>query len=246
MITLKSYVLLIIIGLSIFNSCNLEEGQLAPGNNVQEQVGYWHNVAVTSVFANPEFIEKMSAGSLSYSNIREIILKDLSKKDPLLFDHESIRTELMWSDKILAEKGIIPNPLFVNLRKIHGDPINYAAVFEHLHQLNEISEDLYDTFIDLNKKVIFNEVSRDEIIKLSKQMRDLNLSDKEKSYVDVFNQILYASNNYWENAHARVQDKNTLGIIWADAAGGLYGMLCGPICSIVEAAVFSTIMAIQE
>jgi len=30
-------------------------------------------------------------------------------------------------------------------------------------------------------------------------------------------------------------------IIWADAAGTAYGLLCGPLCSIIEGAVFSTV-----
>jgi hypothetical protein len=243
--TLKSYVLLIIIGLLTFNSCNQEESQVHPGTDLKDQVGYWHNNAIASLFNNPDFIKAAATGSLSHSDIREIIMLDLSKKDPQLFNYESIRTELAWSDVIIAENGIIPGLSSAKIMKQDGDPINCESVFQYLHELNEIGENLKNALIELNKKVISGEVSRNEIIKLSSQMRDLPLSDKEKSYVDVFNQVLYASNHYWENTHARVQDKRTLGIIWADAAGGLYGMLCGPICSIIEAALFSTIVAIQ-
>lgn len=244
--TLKSYFLLIIIGLLTFNSCKQEETLVQPGKDLKEQVGYWHNIAIGSLFNNPDFIESVAAGSLSYSDIREIIMKDLSKKDPQLFSYESIRTKLAWSDVIIAENGIIPDLSSAKIRKQDIDPINFESLFQYLHELNEIGQNLNDALIELNKKVISGEVSRNEIIKLSSQMRDLPLSDKEKSYVDVFNQVLNASNRYWENTHARVLDKSTLGIIWADAAGGLYGMLCGPICSIIEAALFSTIMAIQE
>jgi hypothetical protein len=243
--TLRIYFLLIIFGILSIPSCNQEEHRLQPEDDLNDQIGYWHNTAVTSVFNNRDFMNAVNSGSISYTEIRVMIMKELSNKDPQLFNFVAMRTNLAWSDQILAEKGIIPGPLSGNVRKQESESLNLGAIFQYLYEINEIGEILYNSFTELNKKVMFAEVSRDEIIKLSKQIRDLPLSDREKSYVDVFNQVLYASNNYWENTHARVQDKKALGIIWADAAGGLYGMLCGPICSIIEAAAFSTIVAIQ-
>lgn len=243
----KSHFLILLIGLFTIISCNQEEIQSPSGENLRNQIGYWHNKALESVFNDQELSTILSTRSLSYSDIRDIIMRELSMNDPHAFNYPSMQSELAWSDDILSQKGIISNAFPVNLRKMGGElPVNYAAVFQYLREVNEIGNVLYHTLISLNKKVINEEVSRDEIIILSKRMKDLPLSEKEKSYVEVFNQVLYASNNYWENSHARTLDKRTVGIIWADAAGGLYGMLCGPICSIIEAAAFSTIVAIQE
>lgn len=243
--TFKSYFLLLILGFFSINSCNQEESRIQPGNALDGQVGYWHNIAVSSVLNNPDFTNAVTTGSISYIDIRDMVIKELSKKDPQLFDYESLRTDLAWSDQVLTEKGIFPSPLSTHIRKLENARMNYSAVFQYLYEMNEIGEILYSSFIELNKKVMRAEVSRDEIIKLSRQIRDLSLTDKEKSYVDVFNQVLYFSNSFWENAHAKVQNSRTVGIIWADAAGGLYGMLCGPVCSIIEAAAFSTLVAIQ-
>lgn len=244
--THKSYILILLIGLLTVNSCEQEEIQSPSGENLQDQIGYWHNIALESVFNNPELIRDLSAGSLSYTDIRDIIMRSLSGKDPRIFNYQSLQADLAWSDEILLGKGILPNSFPVNLRQMDRDPVNYEAVFQYLLEIQAIGDILYNALIELNKKVINNAVSRDEILILSERMNDLPLPEKEKSYVEVFNQVLHASKNYWDNNHARTLDKKTLGIIWADAAGGLYGMLCGPICSIIEAAAFSTIVAIQE
>jgi len=243
----KSQFIIILIGLFLVVSCNHEEIQSSSGEDLRNQIGYWHNKALESVFNNNEWAETLSTHLLSYSEIRNIIMRDLSMNDPHLFNYQSMQSDLAWSDEILLKNRIISNPFPANLRQMGGEPpVNYAALFKYLREVDEIGNVLYHTLIDLNNKVINEEVSRDEILILSRRMKDLPLSEKEKSYVEVFNQVLYASKNYWENSHARTLDKRTLGIIWADAAGGLYGMLCGPICSIIEAAAFSTIVAIQE
>jgi hypothetical protein len=244
--TCISFYLVVIITLLTFNSCNHGEDPVSSGDNLHDQIGYWHNMAVASVFNDPEFFERLTAGSIAFSDIREKIMKDLSGINPQVFKFQSIKSSLAWSDEILTENRILYTSPSANIRHLKRDPVNYSAVFEYLHDQDEIGDLLYNRLIELNKKVVQNEVSRDEILKLSGEMGDLPLSIKEKSYVDVFNQVLYASSSYWGNAHARTQDNRTLGIIWADAAGGLYGMLCGPVCSIIEAAAFSTIVAIQE
>lgn len=244
--THKSYLLIILIGILTVNSCKQEEIQSQSGANLRDQIGYWHNIALQSVFNNQELIQILSTPSFSYTDIREIIMQHLSMKDPEIFNYQSMQSDMAWSDEILAKKGIVLNSSTVNLRQMDRSPVDYAAVFHYLLEVHEIGEILYNALIELNKKVMNNAVSRDEILILSDRMIDLPLSEKEKSYVEIFNQVLYASKNYWENNHARKMDKKTVGIIWADAAGGLYGMLCGPICSIIEAAAFSTIVAIQE
>ena len=239
-------ILLLFTGFLFLNSCSKEDTGVKPQKDLADQVGYWHNEAVAAVMNNPEFNRAVESGSLTGPFIRELIMMELSKRESNVFDYETTRLDLSWSDQTLVDKGIMTGAFSTNVRRSGAPAIDTEAVFKYLFQKKEIGSELYATFIQLNKKVISNNVSRAEIIKLSRQMKDLPLSDEEKSYVDVFNQVLYASNNYWENTHARMQDKKTLGVIWADAAGGLYGMLCGPVCSIIEAAVFSTIVAIQE
>ncbi|MBS0000893.1 MAG: hypothetical protein KFF73_18060 [Cyclobacteriaceae bacterium] len=236
---------LIFTGFLFFNSCNQEESQIQPVDDLTDQIGYWHNVAVASVFDNPVFTAALKAETLSSSAVRDMIMIELSKKDARLFDYETIRTELDWSDRILEEKEILNQPTSAYLRKKESPSVNFEAIFKYLHQTNVIGEGLAEKFIQLNKKVMLNEVSRQEIIKLCQQIENLPLSGRERSYVKVFNQVLRASDNYWGHAHAKIQSDRTVGIIWADAAGGLYGMLCGPVCSIIEAAMFSTLVAIQ-
>jgi hypothetical protein len=228
-----------------FNSCNKEDNPVQPAEDLTGYVGYWHNVALKSILENQQFMNSINEGALTYAEIRDGIIRDLSIKDPQLFDYESIRTNLSWSDRVLSEQGILTGHPSGQLRKNEHSPINVEAVFQYLYEKKEIGESLYKSLISLNNKVIFNEVSQQEIVKLSQQIGSLSLSANEKSYVDVFNQVLQHSSKHWKNYHARIQDDKTVAIIWADAAGGLYGMLCGPVCSIIEAAAFSTIVAIQ-
>jgi hypothetical protein len=238
-------IFLIFTGFIFLNSCNKEEARIEPQADLSDQIGYWHNVAVEAVLDNPDFNMAMETGSLTGPSIRDLIMKELSKRDPGQFDFETMRMDLSWSDQILAEKGILNETSFTNLRKSEGPSVKPDAVFKYLHQKKEIGPELFNKFTELNKKVMSNNISREEIIKLSLQFKNLPLSEKEESYVEVFNQVLSASNACWTKNHARIQGDRTVGIIWADAAGGLYGMLCGPVCSIIEAAMFSTIVAIQ-
>lgn len=238
-------ILFLFTGILFLNSCSKEDSRVNPQTDLTEQVGYWHNEAVAAVMDNPEFNSAIESGSLTGSFIRELIMKELSKRETSLFDYETIRMDLSWSDQTLIEKGIITRALSNNVRKSEGPAVDTEAVFKYLYQKKEIGSELYNKFIQLNKKVMSNNVSHKEIIKLTQQFYDLSLSKKEKSYVDVFNQVLSASNSYWTNNHARIQGDRTVAIIWADAAGAFYGMLCGPVCSIVEGAMFSTIVAIQ-
>lgn len=237
--------LLLFTGFLLLNSCSKEDTRVTPQTDLADQVGFWHNEAVAAVMDNSAFNSHLESGSLTGSLIRELIIKELSIKDSRQFDYETIRMDLSWSDQTLIDKGIMTGVLSTNVRKSEGPAVNTEAVFKYLQQKNEIGPELCNKFIQLNKKVMSNNVSQAEIIKLSQQLNNLSLSNKEKSYVDVFNQVLSASSSYWTNNHGRMQADRTVAIIWADAAGGLYGMLCGPICSIVEGALFSTLVAIQ-
>ena len=238
-------ILCLFTGILFLNSCSKEDTRIKPQADLAGQIGYWHNEALAAVMDNPEFNRSMESGSLTGPYIRELIMMELSKRESRLFDFETTRLDLSWSDQTLVDKSIMTGAFSTNVRKSEGPVIDTEAVFKYLHQKKEIGTELYEKFIQLNKKVMSNNVSNKEIIKLTQQFYNLSLSKKEKSYVDVFNQVLSASNSYWTNHHARIQGDRTVGIIWADAAGAFYGMLCGPVCSIVEGAMFSTLVAIQ-
>jgi hypothetical protein len=242
----KSFLLMIVTGILLIFSCTQEEKQVQPNDDLADHIGYWHNVAVGALFDDPSFTNSVTGGNLTFSEIRDRVVMELSRRNDQLFPYEPTRAGLAWSDQVLIENGILGNTSVPHVREHTGSAIDFAAVFRYLNESGEIGDVLYKTFMDLNKKVVSNKVSKEEIIKLSRQMGNLSLSAREKSYVDVFNQVLHYSAKYWDTKRARIQDKKTVGIIWADAAGGLYGMLCGPVCSIIEAAMFSTIMAIQQ
>ncbi len=133
------------------------------------------------------------------------------------------------------------------LRQIKNGRIGFEEVFKYLHNIHEIDDDFFNQLAVLNDQVMNNTISKESLINQVHKIQYLNLKKREMLYLEAFIQVMEHSNKYWESKHARIagEQSRTVGIIWADAAGALYGMLCGPVCSIVEAAVFSTLVAIQ-
>ena len=235
--------LFLVILLISFNSCKETEPEAEPIIELQNEIGSWHNIALDLFFESEEYQDMIESNKLSYREIKHSIIKELSRNNSTLFNY----SEMMNNSFSQEFENINPFEDIENLRDRSYRRIGHEEVFKYLHEIDEIGDGFFNQLIKLNDQVLTNTISKENLISQVRKMQNLNLKKKEKLYLGAFIQVMEHSKKYWESEHARIAGEHTrtVGIIWADAAGGLYGMLCGPVCSIVEAALFSTLVAIQ-
>jgi len=236
------FLLFAIMTISI-NSCNDADPETEPIIELQDEIGKWHNIALDLFFESEAYQDLIESNTLNYHEIKRSIIKELSRNNSALFNYR----EMM--DNSFSPEFENINPFGDNekLRDRNNGRIGHEEVFKYLHEIDEIGDRFFNQLIEINDQVLTNTISKENLISQVRKMQNLNLKKKEKLYLGAFIQVMEHSNKYWESEHARIAGEHTrtVGIIWADAAGGLYGMLCGPVCSIVEAALFSTLAAIQ-
>lgn len=231
-----------ILAVSI-NSCNDADPETEPIIELQDEIGQWHNKALDLFFASKECQELMEAKTLTYDEIKHSIIKELSQNNSELFDYP----EMMENSFSSEFDNVHPFGENEKLRQAKNGRIGFEEVFKYLHNTHEIGDEFFNQLIVLNDQVLNNTISKESLINQVHKIQYLNLNKREMLYLTALTQVMEHSNKYWKISRARIAGEysKTVGVIWADAAGGLYGMLCGPICSIVEAAVFSTLVAIQ-
>ena len=225
------------------NSCKDVDPETEPIIELQGEIGQWHNIALDLFFESKEFQDLIEANTFTYDEIKHSIIKVLSQNNSDLFDY----SEMMRNSFSSEFENVHPFGESEKLREGKDGRIGFEEVFKYLHDIHEIGDGFFNQLITLNDQVLSNTISKASLINQVHKMQNLNLKKREKLYLEAFIQVMEHSNKYWGREHARIagEPSRTVGIIWADAAGGLYGMLCGPVCSIVEAALFSTLVAIQ-
>ena len=138
------------------------------------------------------------------------------------------------SDLRIAEMGL---PL--------DKPADFAKqsfrVVDYLKDKGNISQKLHSKLSD----VYAAETTSEALEKVNSIYLE-KWSAQDKEYAITFANVYKASHASWmsrksHDSSLRVNCNST--VISADAAGGLYGLLCGPVCSIVEAAIFSLVAA---
>ena len=154
----------------------------------------------------------------------------------------------MFNDSTFQElkaRSSLYSDFYERINHTDGDPEKLVYLSFNTMQENQL----------LNKELInalnrlFEErtnYSLEEQLIQFQQLQILCIHKDERQFIKIFIQVFEMSSKFWESNHVqRKADAQNLVVIWADAAGGLYGLLLGPVGSIVEAAVFSTIAAIQ-
>ena len=128
-------------------------------------------------------------------------------------------------------------------------------MIDYLKTKNKISSKLHDKLLEVYK-------SNDMNAALAKVnlFYSINWEEKDKIYALNFANVFNASHDFWQNRNKLLSiqnnsasfrddsapfsggDCNTV-CAWADAAGGIYGLLLGPVGSLIYAALFTTIAA---
>jgi len=230
------------LGIAAFIGCQKNESTAKPPVNDEvnlelfNYIGYWHNVAVKSVY------KKLSAkGNVNYKTIREEMIGALNSIDPNTFDLTAMHQDAITSDSILSSeinRVINDSVLIVNSE-------TFLLTFDYLQSNQYISIDLYNALVNLND-MVDNSVANEDFLYEVHQLSNQRWSSSDQVYVNTLIQVVDASYDFWVTNGGYNGKACTLCIIWADAAGAAYGLLIGPVGSIIEGAVFSTIAYINN
>lgn len=245
MLNLKSKLIIaafVFIGVAAFMGCEKNESNsnLLPNDvsnsTLYASIGYWHNVAVKSVYK-----DLAVKGNVNYKSIREEMIRALNSIDPSTFDLSEMHQNAIISDNVLNS----------DLERVENDTVlivnseTYISTFDFLLNNNLISSNLYGALVNLNS-MVDNSASDNEFLNEVHLLSSQSWSSSDQIYVNTLIQVVDASYEFWITNGGYSSKSCTLCIIWADAAGAAYGTLIGPLGSILEGAVFSTLAYIND
>jgi len=236
-------VVMLIFGITAFMSCEKRETNTElPPNDISyytlyDSVGYWHNVAVSNVYKSVA-----RSGEINYKSIHNQIIDALYAIDSSTFNLIAMQANIILMDnKYNSDLNIVIDDSVLILNSQ-----SYISMFNDLSNENEISNQLEDSLISITN-LVNNGVPMDVFLNEVHSLQTISWSATDQLFVNILIQTVDASYQFWiieGNYSGRACDTC---IIWADAAGALYGMIVpGGITSIIVGAVFSTIAAIQQ
>jgi hypothetical protein len=228
--------ILVLVSLFVTYSCNKSESVTAiqVQNNFLEKnsIGYWHNEVLATYY--PEGRDIIKKASVDFKSIRHEVIRILNQKEPTRFDIKEMELSALESDQRIAEMGLslnLPNEFANQSFKVVG----------YLKSHGRISQVLYDKITE-----VYSSQSTAEALSKVNLMYSINWTTQDKDYAETFANVYKASHSFWtkrKSTELSVRVNCNSAVILADAAGALYGLWCGPGCSIVEAALFSLIAA---
>ncbi len=239
---------LVVLSLSIFFiiSCGKENTTTSKQSisaqsqkSLIDSVGYYHN-ALLAQYINDINAKKINPASFSYSDVRSLMISYAQKSNNSLLRNVNTVDFVNFSNE-----GITRLHQAVLLKALNADSLTITTcnVYIQLKQNGLIGDSLMNKLIALDKNLKNSPtISIDDAITLINQYKNETTSSSEQQVLYVFSQVLQASNNFWAtHSINNLKDAAAKATIVADAAGAIYGLLCGPICSILEGAVFSVI-----
>jgi hypothetical protein len=206
------------------------ETQKKLNQSIENNIGFYHNLALEK---NLDKINK----DLSIREIRTLIVNSLIEENDELFNEKSIPSLIIPKDILEA----------TNLRG-KGSKYDFSSLFNYLEEENYISHKLTNRLNVINKDIMDDILSESDILEKVNNLSVDDFSKSDKLYINAYVQVFNASHKFWteqlnENSKNCSQNCNVT-IIAADAAGGLYGMILGPISSVIQGAIFSTVAAV--
>ncbi len=223
---------LLIFGVTAFISCEKEDNlQTKNESQLNSKIGEYHNIALDLYYKD----NKQRSSKINYKDVREKIIASLINYDSELFDKTQIKEYTLQLEKHLSNMNIS----FSNY-SAKTTTNNFSKLINYLEQKDEISLILSQKLKNINSTFL----SASERLVLINGLNDFNWNEQDKKYVSAFTQVYNSSFEYWTNAKKGTFSKSQAdgdGVILADAAGALYGMLLGPISSVIQAALFSVI-----
>jgi len=227
----------VMFGITTFMSCNKDAvvNDIQPNseNNLKNEIGKYHNTALDLYYNN----NKLKSSDVNYKNVRDEIISSLVNYDNELFNKTQIDKYALQSEKILSNLKIS-----FSLKSTKSITDNLLELINYLEQNNEISVELSSKLKNINNSVLEGNLNSSEILNLVNDLNNVNWNEQDAEYVNAFTQVYNSSYEYWNNPQNLKSTKASGdGVILADAAGALYGLILSPVWSIIEGAIFSVI-----
>ncbi len=214
-----------------------------------ERVGEYHNKVLDQIRHDGELRSLRD----NYPALREALVHRLSSQKPGWFDRDELmgQTDVMQSQ--LLETGLLTvervevdddgNP---NAGVVTSLEFDYIELLQHLRKEEVISVALHDEIAEVYATYSDGGLTDDRFAAIEDKLGEASDTERDWQVVDSFLQILESSDAYWSvvNSSESASLQNVScgqTVIWADAAGGLYGMIGGPAWSIIEGAIFSSV-----
>ncbi len=197
-------------------------------------IAKWHNKVLENFYPNGQ--QPKQNIEVDYKQIRNKVINFLNKESPNLFNLEQMELNALESDNKISEIGLslnTPKEFLSQLTK----PLDYMKTKGFISQM------LHDKLVEIC-------LIQDKEIGLQKvtELSQYTWSPQDKVSVETVVSVYKASYDFWSSRQADVKTVSfrmncNSACICADTVGGLYGLLCGPVCSIVEAGLFSLVAA---
>lgn len=239
----------------VFLSCKNEVSDLqSTQSNLSDKIGIYHNKALELYFENTTL---SGSNALNYDSVKTKIIDLLVKSDSTTFKRSDIAL-LEQKSKSVSLKSNVKFGANSNRQFVKAEVTdNFQNIVNYLNQNGEISDELSLKLSVINDSVKNENANRNEILSLVNQLKDGKWSDKDTKYVNAFVQVYNNSYSYWTNKASSVKSgvngyrvsqkmKESSVVILADGAGALYGLILGPVWSIIEGAIFSVIADNQD
>ncbi|MDT8413183.1 MAG: hypothetical protein RQ875_12010 [Vicingaceae bacterium] len=201
-------------------------------DNLQSKVGYYHNEILKVYYTKQH---QLPLKEFTEDNIQSKVIEVLTIIDKEKFQKDEILSNINELNRVKKQIGISLLPSNQGLKTTTD---NFSIIIDYISVSNELK-----TKLTLINEAVKNRENSEKILSLVNDLESQTWTINDQAYVDVFVQVYNHSYSYWNNNNSgNKADGDT--VILADAAGALYGLLCGPfaaVCSIVEGALFSII-----
>lgn len=211
-------------------SCSKNEPSKDLTDNINPQmIGTYHNILLA------EMMKTHSLSEIKGKSISEV-MEMANKVAPKVFDN-NFKYSSGDFDKIQISRSKFDSKL-----KSTNEQLPTVKEISIILKTNgKISEEAYSDLLQVNQMIENNDRN---VIAFVENLKIKNESDR--LIIETFKSVFKSSNEYWSDPKSKIGytkrgDMWNAAVMGADAGGALYGMLCGPICSILEGAAFSFI-----
>ena len=214
-----------IVGAILASLTYLHQNKRPLNNNI----GTFHNIAL-DLFHK----EYSDISTLDFNMVKEEVIELMVNYDSSNFCKSDICKKVAILDKLIVKLDI--DTSFKDNKIIYN---NFTKIIDHLANENEISSSLCKELSVINAEIYRD--SKQEILTQVNELKKMKWRKNDQRYVNTFVQVFNSSLSYWSDHNADFSLNDGNGVILADAAGALYGLLLGPVGSIIYGAGFSLI-----
>ncbi|NOQ71886.1 MAG: hypothetical protein GQ574_07790 [Crocinitomix sp.] len=211
---------------------------------IEERIGEYHNFALNLYLVNEKDLKKTT----DLQEVRNQLMDLLTEAKPEVFIADDMQAlDFDKLDKVASELAFFNRS--EDRTELDPETYNFEILITDLEITGEISPDLTTELLNIND-LVMSEVASEEILASVNNIAGMSWTGSDVWYANTFVDVFNESTVFWHSPEtldlltpdqlATAMD-DTDKVILADAGGALYGLLLGPVGSIVYGAAFSII-----